>query len=474
MMRILSGTASIHSNLIGRYYRCGLFTLLSVLLSLGIAGCPQPEEDPPADTVSPIANAGKDRTIMTGQRVYLYAQKNVGDTFTYQWSQTSGPAVTFSSTTSTDTNFIAQSTGTYQIQLSVHNGDLEATDSVTITVVERTNDAVPVAKAGTDRTVPPNVTVELDGRGSIDPGGDTLTFTWRQIQGPNVELTGANTAQPTFTSPTVTDPVSLIFELYVVNSKGYDSVDTITITVDLNAKMQYNLSTKTQGSGSISPNQGTYDEGSQVEIKAAGNGGWRFDHWENDLTGTTNPATIIVNNNNFITAVFVQEGYSLTIQVEGEGSVNPSAGTYPSFTKVTLSATPANDLWKFDRWKGDLTEADNPVEITMDENKIITAVFVSSNQVSAPAFTPPSYTSFAKTLSVKLSSATSGASIYYTIDNGDPTQSDTLYTGPITLTGSSTIKARAFKDGLTPSEIVSANYQAMEVPGGIAIEAEEK
>jgi len=59
---------------------------------------------------------------------------------------------------------------------------------------------------------------------------------------------------------------------------------------------------------------------------------------------------------------------------------------------------------------------------------------------------------------VSLSSLIPGASIFYTLDDSDPTQSSTLYTGPITLQSSATIKARAFMDDLFPSEISTAVF----------------
>ena len=68
--------------------------------------------------------------------------------------------------------------------------------------------------------------------------------------------------------------------------------------------------------------------------------------------------------------------YTLTIQVEGEGAVNPEAGVH-SFnegTKVDLEAFPEPGR-ELKTWLGDLTGSDNPIEIIMDEDKEITAVF---------------------------------------------------------------------------------------------------
>jgi hypothetical protein len=90
---------------------------------------------------------------------------------------------------------------------------------------------IPIANAGADQSVPEGTPVLLDGTGSTDADGDTLTYFWTQISGPIVILTGETTASPTFTAPSV-GPAgdSLGFELTV--SDGNDSpTDSVVITV---------------------------------------------------------------------------------------------------------------------------------------------------------------------------------------------------------------------------------------------------
>lgn len=69
--------------------------------------------------------------------------------------------------------------------------------------------------------------------------------------------------------------------------------------------------------------------------------------------------------------------YTLTTSMTGEGSIstNPSGGAYEENTVVSLSATPATG-YLFDGWGGDLSGRQNPITITMDSDKSVTASFI--------------------------------------------------------------------------------------------------
>jgi hypothetical protein len=79
-----------------------------------------------------------------------------------------------------------------------------------------------------------------------------------------------------------------------------------------------------------------------------------------------------------------------------------------------------------------------------------------------PVFSVPGKT-FTGTLSVALSSPLlPGAQIRYTTNRTVPTETSTLYTGPINLTNTTMIRARAFAAGRTPSPVVSQTYFALD------------
>jgi hypothetical protein len=85
--------------------------------------------------------------------------------------------------------------------------------------------------------------------------------------------------------------------------------------------------------------------------------------------------------------------------------------------------------------------------------------------VAAPTFTPAAGT-YSTTQTVAIASATAGAAIRYTTNGTTPTStSGTLYTGPITVSASETVKAIAYEGGLSDSAVSTAAYTiSAEVP----------
>jgi hypothetical protein len=76
-----------------------------------------------------------------------------------------------------------------------------------------------------------------------------------------------------------------------------------------------------------------------------------------------------------ITAVFVEvPTYTLSGSVSGSGSISPNSGTFSQGEVISITATP-DAGWKFDNWSGDASGSDNPLSITMDSDKSISASF---------------------------------------------------------------------------------------------------
>ncbi|WP_234567660.1 InlB B-repeat-containing protein [Rhodohalobacter sp. 614A] len=129
--------------------------------------------------------------------------------------------------------------------------------------------------------------------------------------------------------------------------------------------------------GTITPESGTFPEGEEVSIQAEPSDGWRFVRWEGNASGTSNPVTLNMSKNQSVTGVFEKRDYPLNLMIEGEGTVQEivvTAKDYPFQTTVQLTAVAA-DGWQFVGWSGDLEGEENPVEIVIDKEKSITALF---------------------------------------------------------------------------------------------------
>ena len=79
------------------------------------------------------------------------------------------------------------------------------------------------------------------------------------------------------------------------------------------------------------------------------------------------------------------------------------------------------------------------------------------NYTEDPVFNPKGGAVEAGT-QVSISCATPGATIYYTTDGTEPSNTSTLYEGPITVDQAMTISAIAYAAGMDPSSVVSATY----------------
>jgi uncharacterized repeat protein (TIGR02543 family) len=153
----------------------------------------------------------------------------------------------------------------------------------------------------------------------------------------------------------------------------------------------YTLTVQISGDGSTSPvGTSSHASGTVVQVTATPEAGWIFTGWSGAATGTTNPLSITMDGNKTLTATFslaTVTNYTLTISVSGSGTTSPAAGThsYASGSTVQVTATPASG-YVFAGWSGAATGTTNPLSITMDGNKTLTATF----NASADSDTTPS------------------------------------------------------------------------------------
>jgi hypothetical protein len=94
--------------------------------------------------------------------------------------------------------------------------------------------------------------------------------------------------------------------------------------------------------------------------------------------------------------------------------------------------------------------------MTFDYIKLIPQAS-SVPMTAAPVFSPAGG-SYSGPQTVSITSATSGAAIYYTTDGTTPTTSSAKYTGPISISSTTTLNAFAIASGYQASTVTSATY----------------
>jgi hypothetical protein len=93
----------------------------------------------------------------------------------------------------------------------------------------------------------------------------------------------------------------------------------------------------------------------------------------------------------------------------------------------------------------------------LSNSNVASATYSIVQKVATPNISPGSG-SYSGPVTASISTATSGATIRYTTNGVDPTSSSLVYSGPLYFTSSVTLKARAFKSGMTDSNVATASY----------------
>lgn len=132
--------------------------------------------------------------------------------------------------------------------------------------------------------------------------------------------------------------------------------------------------------GTISPESGTYENGQFLNILATPKSEYLFKEWQGDLSGTLNPASVLMDKNKSILGVFERRQYPLNLTIEGSGSIKEEIiavatdSQYPSGTTVKLTAK-ANVGSEFDSWTGDVNSRDSSITIIVKNTINLIAKF---------------------------------------------------------------------------------------------------
>lgn len=166
----------------------------------------------------------------------------------------------------------------------------------------------------------------------------------------------------------------------------------------------------------------------------------------------------------------LEEGRSVFNIEAPEGLYVPELETYtcrlhgPSGTLVMVNGEPLDGYADADAlaaaggegWYAGQDRFGHVVEVRVNAREL-KSIVVSNNLVSSPTFHPGAAV-FQDPVSVTISSRTEGATIRFTSDGSEPDEQSSLFTEPVFIWKSTTLKAKAFMTGRDPSETSIAAY----------------
>jgi hypothetical protein len=153
---------------------------------------------------------------------------------------------------------------------------------------------------------------------------------------------------------------------------------------------------------------------------------------------------------------------------------SPAAGTYTGSVTVSISDATTGATIHYTTDGSTPTTASpvysTPLTLTqtttvkamatasgMTDSAVTSATFTIQQPTATPTFSPAAGT-YTGSVSVRISDATSGATIYYTTDGSTPTPASPIYSSAFTVTQTTTVKAMAAANGMTNSGVASATY----------------
>ena len=297
---------------------------------------------------------------------------------------------------------------------------------------------------------------------------------------------GSTPPDPTSSSPSFNSPISVsgngatMTIKAIATKQGMNDSTVATAVITIN----YTQVSTPQ----FTPSTGSYDTLQTVTV-STGTPGASIRYTTDgstptDTTGNSySGAPISVSATEKITAIAYKSGLTdSTIATamytfpDSAPTFSPAAGTYISPQTVTISTTIPGASIRYTT-DGSMptdttgTVCTGPVSVVVSQtlkaiayesgwadSPVATAAFTITGTVAAPTFSPPagSYTSVE---SVTISTTTTGASIRYTTDGSTPSSTvGTVYTTPVPVTATETIKAIGYESGWADSQVAVAAY----------------
>jgi len=248
---------------------------------------------------------------------------------------------------------------------------------------------------------------------------------------------------------------------------------------------------------SITPNEGTYSDSVQVSMSSGTEGAviyYTIDGStptkESSLYETGfilyGPDTVTVKAiamaDGYINSAVSEATFQLTkTPVAVSPEFTPKGGLYMDSVSITLSSSTSGAVIYYSQDgsipTSESTLYEGPIALAAPDSITIKAIATAEGnnpspvsqatyvvkqrpQVAAPVISPTD-DQYTDSVRISMSSSTQDASIYYTLDGSEPSQASMRYDGSLVLRAefSDTLKAIAYAEGYTPSQVTRAFLQ---------------
>jgi len=293
----------------------------------------------------------------------------------------------------------------------------------------------------------------------------------------------------TSVSVTATPGVGYTFTNWTEGANIVSSSSNYTFTISANRTLVANFTiipasqfavnlSSNPPTGGTTTGGGSFNSGASVSVTATPNVGYTFSNWTEGLIVVSSGSnyTFTISGNRTLVANFtaIVSTYTLNVTaVSGTVVKNPNQATYNSGVNVVLTATPATG-YVFTSWSGDATGSTNPLTVTMNSNKNITANFaavvnaytLNVTAVNGTVVKNPDQPTYNSGLSVQLT-ATANSGYTFTSWSGDATGSVNPLT--VVMNSNKNITANFTLNGpVGPGDIVlggAGNFEILTMAG---------
>ncbi len=144
--------------------------------------------------------------------------------------------------------------------------------------------------------------------------------------------------------------------------------------------------------GSILVPKLRYKKGTIVRLTAEPRPGYKHDRWEGDASGSEKSINITMDSHKTVTPIFSKLSFNINIDAMplkgGTVDISPNLTEHDFGTTVNITAVPSQN-YVFNSWSGDASGSQNPLTITVDDNKNIIANYSKIQYALKVSVSPP-------------------------------------------------------------------------------------